>query len=145
MNPRVITVQAGDTLRSCIERMATNQVHAVPVVGMFGECRGILSSSDLFRVTRGIEQDIMEMQNVDPATGKWMLSQLRDEVANQQVAEFMTPDATTIHEEAAILTAAQTMLRKQVHRLPVVDSQARVIGIVSSTDLLAAFVDGATA
>jgi len=144
MNPRVITVQSSDTLRCCIERMAANQVHAVPVVGMFGECRGILSTSDVFRVTRGIEQDVVEMQRLDPATGRWMLAHLGDEVANQTVADVMTPDAAIVHEDTPIVAAAQTMLRHQVHRLPVVDRQSRVVGIVSTTDLLAAFVEGVT-
>jgi CBS domain-containing membrane protein len=144
MNPRVISVQSTDTLRSCIERMAYNQVHAVPVVGMFGECRGILTSSDLFRITRVIEQDLVEMQRMDPATGRWMLSQLSDELVNQQVGDAMTPDVTSVHEDSSILSAAQTMLRQQVHRLPVVDHQDRVVGIVSTTDLLAAFVERST-
>jgi CBS domain-containing protein len=91
-----------------------------------------------------IEQDLVEMQRMDPATGRWMLSQLSDELVNQQVGDAMTPDVTSVHEDSSILSAAQTMLRQQVHRLPVVDHQDRVVGIVSTTDLLAAFVERST-
>jgi CBS domain-containing protein len=37
--------------------------------------------------------------------------------------------------------AASDMLRERVHRLPVVDEQGRLLGIISMSDVLRAFVE----
>lgn len=51
------------------------------------------------------------------------------------VAHAMTEAVVTVHETDDISTAAALMMETHLDRLPVVDSQYRVIGIVSRTDL----------
>ena len=55
----------------------------------------------------------------------------------------MSVDVETIEQEATVGTAAREMIRHQVHRLPVVDQQSRLIGIVSTMDILKAVAEGA--
>ena len=38
--------------------------------------------------------------------------------------------------------AAAEMLRYRVHRLPVVDKQGKLLGIISTMDILTSFVEG---
>lgn len=52
------------------------------------------------------------------------------------VEDIMTPMAFTICETAKISEAAALMVFEEVHRLPVVSRDAKVIGIVSSIDVL---------
>jgi hypothetical protein len=54
--------------------------------------------------------------------------------------ELMTSPAVTIHPEATIPGAARTMNAHHVRRLPVVDDDDRLIGIVSRRDLLGVFL-----
>ena len=52
------------------------------------------------------------------------------------VAEVMTPVVVTLAEDALITEAAQIMIEKRIHRIPVVSESGRVVGIVSAVDLL---------
>jgi CBS domain-containing protein len=55
------------------------------------------------------------------------------------VADVMTPDVMTLTPEDPILDAAREMVRSRIHRLVVVGPGQRVVGILSTLDLLEAF------
>jgi CBS domain-containing protein len=55
-----------------------------------------------------------------------------------EVRHFMTPDPVTVSPETPLRVLARHMIDAHVHRVVVVDEEARPIGIVSGTDVLAA-------
>ncbi len=61
----------------------------------------------------------------------------------RKVEELMSNTVAAVGPETSLTETAQTMLRHRVHRLPVLDEQQRVLGIISTMDILSAFVDGA--
>jgi CBS-domain-containing membrane protein len=69
------------------------------------------------------------------------LSRLRDrsKAAGVCAAEVMTKPAVTIGGDAPVTEAARLMRLRKVKRLPVVDDDGRLRGIVTRTDLLAVF------
>jgi CBS-domain-containing membrane protein len=54
--------------------------------------------------------------------------------------ELMTERPATIAPEASLADAARLLLAEQVKRLPVVDADGRLVGIVSRSDLLRVFL-----
>jgi len=56
------------------------------------------------------------------------------------VERWMTVDPITVPATADIHECAQRMLNAHIHRLIVVDEDHRVVGVISSTDLLTALV-----
>jgi CBS domain-containing protein len=53
-----------------------------------------------------------------------------------RVEDFMTRRVVTVTPETPILAVAKLMLDNHISGLPVVDASARVVGIISETDLL---------
>ncbi|HYZ88665.1 MAG TPA: CBS domain-containing protein, partial [Myxococcales bacterium] len=53
------------------------------------------------------------------------------------VGGFMTPSVASLGERASVLEAAAIMADRHVHRLPVVGRDGRIVGMVSSLDVLA--------
>ena len=53
------------------------------------------------------------------------------------VADVMTMDPITVHDEAPIEEAAELLTRYRITGLPVVDANDRLVGVVSQSDLLA--------
>src|SRR5688572_11308810 len=51
------------------------------------------------------------------------------------VSELMTDDVICVHEDEDVQAVARRMSEEQVRRLPVVDAEERLIGIVSLGDL----------
>ena len=56
------------------------------------------------------------------------------------VALWMTSPALTIETRTQILECAALMLKHQVHRLPVVDAQGRLKGIITRSDVFGALL-----
>jgi CBS domain-containing protein len=142
MSKDVVSVMADDTLHECIQRMVSNRVASLPVLGAHNECIGIISSSDVMEITQEIDEDLADLDSADLVTSRWLLDRLAKETGHTKVSEVMSEDVFTVRADTRLAKAAREMLRNGVHRLPVVDSKDRVVGIVSTTDILAAFVDG---
>lgn len=64
--------------------------------------------------------------------------QVTEEVANDEVSNYMTGDIVTIDPLTPLPRVARLMIDAHVHRLLVVDGARRPVGIVTSTDILAA-------
>jgi CBS domain-containing protein len=54
------------------------------------------------------------------------------------VQDVMTAKPITIHPEASLSDAAEVMLGKKVNRLPVVDADLKLVGILTRHDLVSA-------
>jgi CBS domain-containing protein len=52
----------------------------------------------------------------------------------------MTAPPVTVHAEETIAEAARTMVQRHVERLPVLDEEDRLVGIVTRRDLLQVFL-----
>jgi CBS domain-containing protein len=55
------------------------------------------------------------------------------------VAEVMRTDPITVKPETPLSTAITEMLNRRINCLPVIDAEAQVVGILTSTDLLRVF------
>jgi CBS domain-containing protein len=64
--------------------------------------------------------------------------QVAEHLPTAGVRHYMTANVVTVGEVTPLAELAQTMIDAHIHRLVVVDAQHRPIGIVSSTDVLAA-------
>jgi CBS domain-containing protein len=56
----------------------------------------------------------------------------------EEVGQHMTADPVVVTAETDIRSVARLMLDAHIHRVGVVDEANRLVGIISSTDLLAA-------
>ena len=59
-----------------------------------------------------------------------------------QIGEFMDAVVPTLSPETQIMTAVDFLLRHRVTGAPVVDSDGRLLGIVTETDLLKLLAEG---
>ena len=59
--------------------------------------------------------------------------------SKKTVSEIMTHDSITSTPDSPISVAVQLMLEKRINCLPVIDTDGRVYGILTSTDLLIAY------
>jgi acetoin utilization protein AcuB len=60
------------------------------------------------------------------------------------VGDWMSKDVATVTEDVSMIKAGRVMREKKIRRLPVVDKDGRLIGIVSERDLKAASPSAAT-
>jgi len=143
MSRDVVTISAGDTIHDALALMGENRVSALPVVDRKNHVVGILSTSDLVDMTRDVDDDLYQLDLVDPTTRRFLLDKLAHSMGSETVQSFMSESVATIDEEATIAKATREMLRNRIHHLPVVDAHDQLIGIVSTIDILSEFADAA--
>jgi len=112
MANKVQMVDRAETLETVARLMKEHDIGCV-LVGTDGKLVGLLTDRDI--VMKGI-------------AGERPLSQLK-------AADVMTADPIWCHAEDTVKQAAVIMKAKRVRRLPVLDHQNRVVGIVSLGDI----------
>jgi len=143
MQTDVVTVHAQDTVHDALNRMLENKVSALPVVDHRGHCVGILSIRDFVDMTNDLDVDFNETLHESEVWWSAFMRNLSENVGERSVMDLMTEEVISVAADDLLVDAARTMLRQGVHRLPVVDGERRLTGIISTTDVLRAFVEAA--
>ncbi|HSP97049.1 MAG TPA: CBS domain-containing protein [Candidatus Dormibacteraeota bacterium] len=122
MTTDVVTLDAGDHLDLASDIMTLGRIRHMPVVRN-GKLVGILSQRDLFR---GAVSSALQFR---PAAERQWLAKIR-------VAEVMTPDVVTAEPDWPVRHAVEVMVDGRIGCLPVVDTEGRVVGLLSESDCL---------
>ncbi len=144
MSKHVVTVDFGDSVQEALSLMVENRVSGLPVVNGRQRCVGVLSATDLVDLAHDVDDELSQWDRTSDMSSQWMVGQLASHgMDRRKVEELMSNMVASVGPETSLSETAQTMLRDRVHRLPVLDEQQRVLGIISTMDILSAFVDGA--
>lgn len=106
-----VSLPADELLESLVEE----GIGGAPVVDAEGHLLGIVSKTDLLCAWR----DLGTHRDHQPLTA----------------ADVMMPVVFALTEDSTVAEAAALMAYEGVHRLPIVDSETRVIGMVTTLDL----------
>ncbi len=142
MSRDVVSVHAQDTIQDALMLMVENRVSALPVVDQNNRCIGIVSSSDLVELTKDLEDEVRSLDE-DTPMALWLVKSLVTDRTHEKIVDVMSTDVESVRPETLIPHVAATMLRNRVHRLPVVDNNSHLVGIISTMDIIGAFADSA--
>jgi nucleotide-binding universal stress UspA family protein/CBS-domain-containing membrane protein len=133
MARQVVSVTEDAPLADLVERLLRAGVKALPVVDARGHVTGIVTGGDL--LARGdVELRLSIKRELDADT---LQERLRSLARSPKTAnDVMTRHVHTIDAEADLATAITRMAEHRVKRLPVVDRDGALIGIVSRADVL---------
>lgn len=138
MTKDVVTVREEDTVEKCAKILAENDFSGLPVVDENGKLKGMITEGDLIRrkakvPTPGYLEFLGGIIYLDNP------NKFFDEVKKAMgliVKEMMTKDVVTIGPEETIEKAANLLVAKQIKRLPVLDENEQLIGILSRKDIM---------
>jgi CBS domain-containing protein len=134
MTASVITVDRITPYKEIARLLADHRISGMPVLKMGREVVGVVTEADLLAAQASTARRLhME------ATGRNWLSRKPQHPA-LTAGELMTAPAITIGPHATIPAAARLMNTHHVRRLPVVDDNGHLIGVVSRRDLLSVFL-----
>jgi acetoin utilization protein AcuB len=111
-----ITVSDRTSVQEAIHLMQENAIRHLPVVSASEKLVGWVTLSDM-------------KQGLLPAV-----------VTGLSLADLMIKDPITIHPDADVETAAQIIYQRKIGGMPVVDGDDKVLGVITVTDILGAFI-----
>jgi CBS-domain-containing membrane protein len=136
MTRDVIAIPEHMSLRTAARLLAQAQVSGAPVIDEQGACTGVLSGSDFVRQAH--LGTAPRRPVVSPCVcADWEIVEV-EELPPDEVRTCMTADVVTAPPNTGIVELARMMLDAHIHRIIVVDARRRPIGVVSTTDILAA-------
>lgn len=115
----VIAVSADTGLREAARLMFRNRVSGLPITDDNGTLIGIISEADFLRL------------EVERQEGT------RDQ--GDTVGDVMSRGVVTVRPNVEIYEAAKIMAVQEVKRLPVVDDDDRLLGVISRADIVSIF------
>jgi len=131
MTTSVVTVDRITPYKEIARKLTEHQISGVPVLTMGRHVAGVVS-----------EGDLLAARDHNPVIGHGLRHRVADRKQHQSrtAEQLMTAPAVTTHPDATIAGAARMMNVHHVRRLPVVDPDGKLVGIVSRRDLLSVFL-----
>lgn len=127
MTPDVITISSDAPLKEAAVVMTRHRVSGLPVTDR-GQMVGIITESDFVSRLADEADGLMSL-----------LFGRKDREVSGLVRDAMTSNPHTIGPDETAAAAARRMAEQRVKRLPVVDTDGRLVGVVSRADLMAVF------
>ena len=134
MTREVITVDPQTGFRQIADLLVNRGLSAVPVVDAEHVVLGIVSEADLLPKLEYSDR----LPHHALATRRSRTAQRKSR--SDRAEDLMTSPAITIGPDESVSQAARTLESTRVKRLPVVDENGRLIGIVSRRDLVRTYV-----
>ena len=119
MTATVYTVEEDASGEEAAWGLTRRHIGGAPVRDSRGNIIGVLSKGDL----------------VNPEPAQWIKGE-------PTVGDLMNPDVLAVYAEDPALAAAVGMAQRNIHRVVVLDEEQKLIGIVSSMDIVRAVAAG---
>lgn len=139
MTTEVMKVKVDDKVEDVTRLLITNKISGVPVVNDENEVVGIVTETDLiFR-----DKDV-NMPSYVPLLGGFILldsvkkfeKELR-KAAAYKVEDLMSTPVIKVYEDDDLRQVVNIMLEKRINRVPVIDKEGKLKGIIARSDILA--------
>ena len=135
MTTSVVTVDRITPYQEIDRLLTEHRISGMPVLKMGREVVGVVSEADLLAA----EDEASRRPRMASSVGRRRLFGQQRHVS-LTAGTLMTASAITIGPDATIPAAARLMNTHHIRRLPVVDEDGKLVGIVSRRDLLSVFL-----
>lgn len=143
MEPLITTVELDAPVNTVIDTLLEAPFRAIPVVDRQRRLQGIISTGDLIQagvlpMRRGLVRMALDL---DVATAESVEASLeRARQSTRTAQDVMNRQVRTVKPGTLVREAAQIMLETGLRRLPVLDTNGVLLGMVARADLLQVIV-----
>lgn len=138
MSRDLITATPDTPLTEVIKTLAEKRISGLPVVDQAGKLVGVISETDLMWQESGVTPPayIMLLDSVIYLENPAQYERDLHKALGQTVGEVMSRDPITIAPTKTLSEAARLMHERKIHRLPVLDAEGRVVGLLTRGDII---------
>jgi CBS domain-containing protein len=137
MSRHVISIPQQMPLTAAARVLLGAQITGAPVVDADGVCVGVVSATDFLRLANRDAQPAPMSCGIPCVCSDWQMLEVH-ELPADEVSRHMTRDPVMARPDTPVSELARLMLDAHIHRVIVVDTNGRPVGVVSSMDLIAA-------
>jgi CBS domain-containing protein len=140
MTTEVVRATYGTPFKEVARLLGEHRISGLPVVDEDDQVIGVVSETDLM-AHQAEAPDPYETKKRFRFADLTRSAKRRAAKATARTAgRLMTAPPVTVHADDTIVEAARTMAQHRVERLPVLDEENRLVGIVTRRDVLQVFL-----
>lgn len=132
MTTHVVAVRKNASFKDMATRLREHRVSAFPVVDEDDKVVGVVSEADM------LAKEALEYPVTGRVTGI-LHHKEQAKAAGTTAADLMSTPPVTVRPGDFVSHAARLMYSRKVKRLPVVDDDGRLVGIVTRSDVLSVY------
>jgi predicted transcriptional regulator len=132
MSRNVIRVEAAKTMLEAAGTLMQHFISGAPVTAPEGQCIGILSATDFVRCCA---------EAGSGESGGRAKNSACPVPLNDRVASHMSRLVQSIAVDRPLTEAARLMCQNHIHRLVVLDSEGRPVGMITALDIVSALIN----
>ena len=141
MVTKVKSVPFDIPVKQALEQLSKNKISGLPVVNKDNKLVGMLTEKDIINyILPGYLKNVGTFVYAD--NPKAIRNKVRELLQERTVSDIMRKQVITKGPDASLSEVARTMLTERVRRIPIVDSEGNVIGIIAREDVVKAFING---
>ncbi|TET44029.1 CBS domain-containing protein, partial [Candidatus Aerophobetes bacterium] len=144
MTRKVITAKRSTTLKELMEIFRRFSLRTLPVVDRENKVIGMVALEDVLKMFQPYPSNILDMLDRVPFLDEYDDISLWDvDIPSEMgvlcvVEDLMNMNVVTINEEATTIQARSLMKLHRLKRIPVVDEENHLLGIISLFDIIMA-------
>ena len=135
MTTQVFSVNRTTPVMEVAELMAEKTVSGIPVLEEDGKVAGIISEKDFLSHMGSRDKTHFMAVVAECLKGKGCVAM---PIRSQKAEDIMTSPAVTVKEDTSVIEIANLFTEKNINRIPVINEEGRLKGIVSRADIVRA-------
>jgi CBS domain-containing protein len=146
MTTNVITFKPSDKLHHVAETLRENRISGAPVIDAKRRVIGVISEADIMKLTATVPFPDIDPLNPFPvfSLSAYMkrvkkIPEEIDTLFEGYVQDVMSKKPVTISPEDSISDAARIMHKNDFNRIPVVDAEGKLVGLIARDDIIGVF------
>lgn len=128
------TIGRTNSIHDALETMVNLGLTALPVVDEENRCVGVLTKTDIVKLAGALDEEEMTRGGRDLAALYFGVP--IDELTKAKVEDVMTKHVISVTPDESLTNVAKTMLRHEIHHVPVCDEENKTVGMISSMDMV---------
>ncbi len=137
MISNVMTAKPGDTLQDVMSLLVKERIGGVPIVDEHGKLLGMVSDGDILRSIKPRERQIYDFFSFVIYEEKQELESYLKELGEVSVLKIAKRTGLiTVSPQDEMEKALRLLAKHHFKKLPVVDKENRVVGVISRGDVI---------
>jgi CBS domain-containing protein len=137
LSPGMTLKEAVNLLRVARKGEERVGLKGLPVLDKEWKMIGMLSMTD---VLKAVHPSYLSLMNLSNFTWEGMVESLAKNVAEKKVEEVMSRDVVTVKKDDPLMECVDLMIKNKIKRLPVLDEEGRIAGMIYQRDIFFAVV-----
>lgn len=139
MTKDVLTLSPANTLSEAAALFVEHNISGAPVVDAYNNVVGIITEGDLVRQQKPLTKPLylMFLDSAFPINFKEVNNDL-EALTAINVEQLMSEDVVSLHEYDEASLAAELMIKKKINRVPIINDEGQLLGIVTRQDVIRA-------